>query len=100
MANVAVVSAIWIAANSGEPCGEETSAVEQPCIAGFAREQDRLTNRDEASVLTRDPATLFGQSDTIVAYASSKTMVLIMARHNANALARSTARIGTFASRV
>ena len=36
---------------SGEPCGEEISAVEQPCIAGFGREQDQLTNRDDASVV-------------------------------------------------
>jgi hypothetical protein len=36
---------------SGEPCGQEISAVEQPCIAGFGREQDQLTNRDNASVV-------------------------------------------------
>lgn len=39
--------------------------------------------------LTRDPATLFGQSDTIVAYASSKTALLMMTQHYANAFARS-----------
>src|SRR5271157_5091091 len=31
---------------SGEPCGEEISAVEQPCIAGFGREQHQLTGID------------------------------------------------------
>jgi NAD(P)-dependent dehydrogenase (short-subunit alcohol dehydrogenase family) len=41
--------------------------------------------------LTRDPATLFGQSDTIVAYASSKTAVLMMTQHYANAFQRSEA---------
>src|ERR1700733_13559124 len=50
---------------SGEPCGEEISAVEQPCIAGFGREQDQLTNRDDASVVLGRPvldvADLIGQ---------------------------------------
>jgi hypothetical protein len=40
---------------AGEPCGEEISAVEQPCIAGFGREQDQLTNRDNASVVGERP---------------------------------------------
>ena len=26
-------------------------AIEQPCIAGFGREQDQPTNRDDASVV-------------------------------------------------
>ena len=42
-------------ATSGEPCGEEISAVEQPCIAGFGREQDQRTNRDNASVVISGP---------------------------------------------
>lgn len=41
--------------------------------------------------LTSDPAPQFGQSDTPIVYASSKTIVLIMTQHNANALARSAA---------
>jgi NAD(P)-dependent dehydrogenase (short-subunit alcohol dehydrogenase family) len=41
--------------------------------------------------LTRDPSTLFGQSDTIVAYASSKTAMLMMTQHYANAFQRSDA---------
>jgi hypothetical protein len=40
---------------SGEPCGEEISAVEQPCIAGFGREQHQLTNRDYSSVMVGGP---------------------------------------------
>ena len=41
--------------------------------------------------LTSDPSTLFGQSDTIVAYASSKTAVLMLTQHYANAFERSEA---------
>jgi hypothetical protein len=40
---------------AAEPCGEEISAVELPCIAGFNREQDQLTNRDDASVMVGGP---------------------------------------------
>src|ERR1700729_131653 len=40
---------------AGEPCGEAISAVEQPCIAGFGREQDQLTDRNDASVVVGGP---------------------------------------------
>ena len=38
------------ASSESRASGEQISAVEQPCIAGFGREQDQLTNRDNASV--------------------------------------------------
>ena len=33
---------------AGQPCGELIGRVEQPGVAGFGREQDKLTNSDDA----------------------------------------------------
>jgi hypothetical protein len=81
-------------------------------VGNRARSDRTLASTRASLTLTSDPALQFGQSDTIVAYASSKTIVLIMTQHKANALTRSAAhrhfRInpalshqpGTFASTV
>ena len=33
---------------AGQPCGELIGQVEQPGVAGFGRQQDKLTNSDDA----------------------------------------------------
>ncbi|MCA6111194.1 SDR family NAD(P)-dependent oxidoreductase [Bradyrhizobium cenepequi] len=50
-----------------------------------------IASTSASLTLTDDPSTLFGQSDTIVAYASSKTALLMMTQHYANAFQRSEA---------
>ena len=61
---------------------------------------DRTLASTRASLtLTSDPAPQFGQSDTIVAYASSKTIVLIMIGIM-RTRSRGALRTGTFASTV
>lgn len=59
-----------------------------------ASSQPRIVNIASTSAsqaLTSDPATPFGQSDTIVAYASSKAAVTMMSLQYANAFRRSAA---------
>lgn len=47
-----------------------------------------ITSTSASLTLTSDPATPFGQSDTIVAYASSKAAVTMMSLQYANAFRR------------
>ncbi|WIA54527.1 SDR family oxidoreductase [Sphingobium sp. WTD-1] len=48
-----------------------------------------IASTSASLALTSDPATLFGQSDTILAYASSKTAILMLTQHYAHAFQRS-----------
>jgi len=41
---------------AGQPCGELIGRVEQPGVAGFGREQDKLTNSDDAPMAVSRPA--------------------------------------------
>ena len=41
---------------AGRPCGESIGRVEQPGVAGFGREQDKLTNGDDAPMAVSRPA--------------------------------------------
>jgi len=50
-----------------------------------------IASTSASQTLTSDPATPFGQSDTIVAYASSKAAVTMMSLQYANAFRRSAA---------
>ena len=45
----------WIAV-AGEACGEAIGGVEEPSIAGFGREQDKLVGGDDASVMSGGPS--------------------------------------------
>src|SRR5246127_619045 len=54
---------------SRAPCREPIGRVEQPSVAGFGREQDQLTDGDEAAVVIGGPALnvadLIGQTKTL-----------------------------------
>src|SRR5208282_5295962 len=41
---------------AGQPCGELIGRVEQPGVAGFGRQQDKLTNSDDAPMAVSSPA--------------------------------------------
>jgi hypothetical protein len=43
------------AAIAGQPCGELIGRVEQPSIAGFGREQNKLTDGDDAPIVAGCP---------------------------------------------
>src|SRR3984893_15719710 len=43
------------AAMAGQPCGELIGRVEQPSIAGFGREQNKLTDGDDAPIVAGCP---------------------------------------------
>jgi hypothetical protein len=41
---------------AGQPCGELIGRVEQPGVAGFGREQDKLTNSYDAPIAVSSPS--------------------------------------------
>src|SRR4029077_16985219 len=60
----------WFALTvSSQPCGEPIGGVEQPGIAGFGGEQDRLADGDDAAVVIGGPALkiahLVGETKTL-----------------------------------
>src|ERR1700738_2626224 len=54
---------------AGQPCGELIGRVEQPSIAGFGREQNKLTDGDDAPVVAGCPtlnvAHFIGETKTL-----------------------------------
>ena len=44
---------------AGQPCGELIGRVEQPGVVGFGREQDKLTNGDDAPMAVSSPVVHF-----------------------------------------